>query len=76
MVLRFFVAQGLQFGLFRSVARSGQDSLAQGLPGFTLGLVPSEESALKGPIGTESSGFQPGQRAHLQSRPFRANSGG
>jgi hypothetical protein len=34
----------MEFGRFQSVARSGQKSLAQGSPGFTLGYPPTEMS--------------------------------
>jgi hypothetical protein len=37
---------------FESVARSGQKSIAQGLPRVYPGLVPPPELALKGPPGT------------------------
>jgi hypothetical protein len=57
-------------GCFRSVARSGQESIAQGLPW----VMPSTELALKGRSGTARIGsetFEP-DRVRI-SGPFRAS---
>jgi hypothetical protein len=44
-----------EFGGFQSVARSGQENIAQGLPW----VIPSPELALKGRQGTARIGSKP-----------------
>jgi hypothetical protein len=58
----------LQLPLFQSVARSGQESLAQGLPGFTLGNSPTRIN-LKGPSGVRI-GSERLQRVACALSPF------
>jgi hypothetical protein len=57
-----------EFGRFQSVPRSGQESIAQGLPW----VVPPPEFALKGPPGTARIGSEP---LHRIASAFLAPSG-